>query len=138
MDGSCNMSFTLHDPVFPIYVFPDKSADTIVSTFINHYLPVHMYPRYILSDNGTEFKNQLMDQVLQQLCINHILFLPYHPPEEWEIGKIPQISKIHIIHSLIFHMQVVSVMFNRNNPVSGSPFKIPFSWLFILKIHSFP
>ena len=43
---------------FPI---PDKSADTIVSTFINHYLSVYMYPRYILLDNGTEFKNQLMD-----------------------------------------------------------------------------
>ena len=47
---------------FPI---PDKSADTIVSTFINQYLPVHMCPRYILSDNGTEFKNNLMDQVVK-------------------------------------------------------------------------
>ena len=45
---------------FPIL---DKSADTIVSTFINHYLPVHMCPRYILSDYGTKFKNLLMDQV---------------------------------------------------------------------------
>ena len=34
---------------FPIL---DKSADTIVSTFISHYLPVHMCPRYILSDSG--------------------------------------------------------------------------------------
>ena len=49
---------------FPI---PDKSVDTIVSTIINQYRPVHMCPRYILSDNGTEFKNHLMDQVLQQL-----------------------------------------------------------------------
>ena len=31
--------------VFPI---PDKSANTIVSTFINKYLPVHMCLRYIL------------------------------------------------------------------------------------------
>ena len=36
---------------FPI---PDKSTDTIVATLINHYLPVHMFPRYILSDNVTE------------------------------------------------------------------------------------
>ena len=35
---------------FPI---PDKSADTTVSTFINQYLPLHMCPRYILSDKGT-------------------------------------------------------------------------------------
>ena len=48
---------------FPIL---DKSMDTIVSTFINTYLPVHMCPRYILSDNGTEFKNNLMDQVWKQ------------------------------------------------------------------------
>ena len=61
---------------FPI---PDKSADTIVSTFINQYLLVHMCPRYVLSDNGTEFQNQLMDQVLQQLGIDHIFSAPYHP-----------------------------------------------------------
>ena len=47
---------------FPI---PNKSTDTIVTTLINHYLPVHMCSRYILSDNGMEFKNNLMDQVLQ-------------------------------------------------------------------------
>ena len=46
---------------FPI---PDKSVDTIVSTFITQYLPVHMCPRFKLSNNGTEFKNHLMDQVL--------------------------------------------------------------------------
>ena len=54
---------------FPI---PEKSADTIVATLINEYLPVHMGPRYILSDNGTEFKNGLMDQFLQQLGIDRI------------------------------------------------------------------
>ena len=60
---------------FPI---PEKSADTIVTTFINEYLPVHMCPWYILSDNGTEFKNSLMDQVLQQLGIDRIFSAPYH------------------------------------------------------------
>ena len=38
---------------FPI---PDKTADTIVSTFINEHLPVHMCPQYILTDNGMESK----------------------------------------------------------------------------------
>ena len=61
---------------FPI---PDKSADTRVSTFINHYLPVHMCPRYILSDYDIEFKNHLMDQVLQQPGIDCIFSAPYHP-----------------------------------------------------------
>ena len=61
---------------FPI---ADKTVDTIVSTFINDYLPVHMCPRYILLYNGTEFKNSLMDQVLQQLGIDRIFLAPYHP-----------------------------------------------------------
>ena len=61
---------------FPI---PDKSADTIVSRFIKEYLPVHMYPQYTLSDNGTEFINSLMDQVLQQLGTDRIFSAPYHP-----------------------------------------------------------
>ena len=34
------------------YPISDKTADTIVSTFINEYLPVHMCPQYTLSVNG--------------------------------------------------------------------------------------
>ena len=54
------------------FLMPDKSADPIISIYINLYLPVHMCPMYILSDNGIEFKNQLMDQVLHQLDTYHI------------------------------------------------------------------
>ena len=73
--------------MFPI---PDKSADIIVSTFINKYLPVHMCTQYILSDNGTEFKNSLMDQVLQQLRIDRIFLAPYHPQSN---GKLEVFHK---------------------------------------------
>ena len=72
---------------FPI---PNKSTDTILTTLINHYLPVHMCPRYILSDNSTEFKNNLMDQVLQQLGIDQIFSAPYHPQSN---GKLEVFHK---------------------------------------------
>ena len=68
----------------------DSSADNIMSTFINHHLPVHMCPSYILSDNGTEFKNQLVDQVLQQLSIDCIFSAPYHPQSN---GKLEVFNK---------------------------------------------
>ena len=61
---------------FPI---PDKSAYIIVATFVKEYLPVHMCLQYMLSDNGTEFKNSLMDQVLQQLGIDRIFLLHTTP-----------------------------------------------------------
>ena len=53
------------------------------------YLPVHMCPRYILSDNGTEFKNSLLDQVLQQLGIDRIFSAPYHPQSNGKLGNLP-------------------------------------------------
>ena len=62
----------------------------IVATFINEYLPVHMCPCYILSDNGTEFKNSIMDQVLQQLGIDRIFSAPYHPQSN---GKLEVFHK---------------------------------------------
>ena len=72
---------------FPI---PGKSVDAIVTTLINEYLPVHMCPRYILSHNGMEFKNSLMDQVLQQLGIDRIFSAPYHPQSN---GKLKVFHK---------------------------------------------
>ena len=49
-----------------------------------------MCPQYILSDNGTEFKNSLMDQVLQQLRIDRIFSAPYHPQSN---GKLEVFHK---------------------------------------------
>ena len=49
-----------------------------------------MCPRYILSDNGTEFKNNLMDQVLKQLGIKRIFSTPYHPQSN---GKLEVFHK---------------------------------------------
>ena len=95
----CNMSksgnkhiLTIIDPLtgwpeaFPI---PDKTTDTIVSTFINEYLPVHTCPPYILSDNRMEVKNSLMDKVLQ-LGIDRIFSAPYHPQNN---GKLEVFHK---------------------------------------------
>ena len=61
--------------VFPI---PNKKADTIVHVFINTYLPIHMCPCFILSDNGTELKNQHIDTIPQQLDIDCIFSTSYH------------------------------------------------------------
>ena len=72
------------------FLIPDKSADTMFFTFISQYLPVHMCHRYILSDNGMEFKNNLMDQVLKQLHIKRVFSAPYHP---WSNGKLEVFHK---------------------------------------------
>ena len=47
---------------FPIQ---DKKADTSVHVQVNNYLPIYRCPYVKLSNNRTEFKNQLMDNALQ-------------------------------------------------------------------------
>ena len=47
-------------------------------------------PRYILLDNGTEFKNQLMDKLLQQLGIECIFSTSYDPQSN---GKLEVFHK---------------------------------------------
>ena len=72
---------------FPI---PDKKAGTIVHIFINNYQPIQMCPCFILSDKGTEFKNRVMDNVLEQFFINHLFSAPYHPQSN---GKLEVFHK---------------------------------------------
>ena len=60
---------------FPI---PDKKADTIV-LFLSTIISPSTCPRFMLSNNGTEFKNQLVDDVLKQHGINCIFSTSYHP-----------------------------------------------------------
>ena len=73
--------------VIPI---PNKSADTITKAFIRHYLLRHMCPWFILSDNGTEFKNQIFDKVTKDLGIERIFSAPYHPQSN---GKLETFHK---------------------------------------------
>ena len=81
------------------FLIPDRSADTIVSTFINNYLPVHVCPRYILSDNGMEFKNQLMDQGFQQLGIDNTFSAPYHPQSNGKMEVLHKYLNLHLKNS---------------------------------------
>ena len=68
----------------------NKSTDTITKAFIRHYIPRHMCPRFILPDNGTEFKNQIFDKVTKDLGIERIFFAQYHPQSN---GKLETFHK---------------------------------------------
>ena len=78
---------------------PNKSADTITKAFIRHYLLRHLCPQFILSDNGTEFKNQTFDRVTINLGIERIFSAPYHPqsngkPETFHKFLKPTLKKM--------------------------------------------
>ena len=72
------------------FLTPEEKENTILHVFVNNYLPIYTCPHFILSDNGTEFKKQLMDNILQQLGINCIFSAPYHPQSN---GKLKVFHK---------------------------------------------
>ena len=92
------------------FLIPDNSMDTIVSTFRNHYLAVHMCPRYILSENGTGFKNKLMEQVLQQHGIDHIFSASYHPQSN---------GKLEVFHK---HLKSTLKKLCKKDPANGDKY----------------
>ena len=71
---------------------PNKSADTITKAFIRHYLPRYLCPRFMLSDNSTEFKNQTFDRFTKDLGIERIFSAPYHPQSN---------GKLEIFHKFL-------------------------------------
>ena len=65
---------------------PDKSAKTVVYAYLKEVYNNFGGSRKILSDNGTEFKNQLFKAVSQELEIDYKVYSPpYHPPSNGRI-----------------------------------------------------
>ena len=77
--------------VIPI---PNKSADTITKAFVRHYFPRHLCPQFILSDNGTELKNQIFNKVTKDLDIERVLSAPYHPQSNGKLETFHKFLKL--------------------------------------------
>ena len=72
----------------------DKSAETIVKSYMKEVYSKCGGSRKILSDNGTEFKNKLFEQVTQDLGIEHKVYSPpYHPASNGRIEGLNSFLK---------------------------------------------
>ncbi len=57
----------------------NKSADHVARSFITHFYTHEGSVVWILTDNGTEFKNKLFCEVAKMLDFDHVFTSPYHP-----------------------------------------------------------
>ena len=59
----------------------DKLAPVMVQAYLNNVHHLFGPSRKILSNNGSEFKNQLFETIAQELGIEHKVYSPpFHPP----------------------------------------------------------
>ena len=56
-----------------------KSTDDVIHAYVENILPQIGPSRFILTDNGTEFKNDTMGNVLNRLNMEHRFTMVYFP-----------------------------------------------------------
>ncbi len=56
----------------------DKPAKSVAHTLITHLISPFFTPRMLLSDNGTEFRHQLLEEICKQYGIKQRFTVSYH------------------------------------------------------------
>ena len=73
---ACVDNFSRYTELIPL---PDKKAETIAKAFTEHVILKHNTPVEILSDNGSEFINSIMQSLCNIFNVKHVRILPYRP-----------------------------------------------------------
>ena len=74
----------------------DKTAQTIANILLSEIFPRYGMCRHLVSDNGTEYANTVMTDLLSQFNIKHIKITPYNAKAN---GKIERFHRI--MHDLL-------------------------------------
>ena len=83
----------------------DQSAPIMVQAYLKNVHHLFGPSRKILSDNGSEFKNNLFNTIAQELAIEHKVYLPpFHPQSNSQIEGFHVFLKVclakHVSHEL--------------------------------------
>jgi transposase InsO family protein len=114
---------------------PDCSAQTTAQAIFNEYICRYGVPLSILSDQGTHFRNQLMDSMAKLIGYNHIFSTVYHPQsngmvERFNATFVPQLAKLHDRESNNWDEYLSPVVFAYNTGIHStteySPYQLQF------------
>ena len=73
-----------------------KMADEVSKAYIKENLPKTSCPKFILQENGTEFKNEQLISVFDSLGIKCIYSNPYYPKGNGRIENVHNFLKCTI------------------------------------------
>lgn len=57
----------------------NKEATTVAEALVKSVVSVHGAPRQIVTDNGSEFVNKVLEELCKTLKVSHTTTTPYHP-----------------------------------------------------------
>ena len=131
------------------YVFciplKSKQANKVLQAYIDNVYAKFGGSLKILSDNGTEFKNKLFEQVAKELGIKHKIYTaPYHPSSNGRIEGFHNFLKACIAKHVSSQLEWTSVIplackaynFLPNEHSKESPFFLMFGRDAVLPLNS--
>ena len=69
------------------FAVPDKKAQTVAGLLLTKIIPRFGTPLELVSDNGPENDNEIMQQTVESLNIKHIVTSPYHPQSNAKVER---------------------------------------------------
>jgi hypothetical protein len=114
---------------------PNNTAETTAEALFNQYFCIYAIPAVILSDQGSHFRNQLMQNITHLIGFNMIHSTPYHPQtngvvERFNATFIPQISKLQDSQHNNWDEYLQAVVFAYNTGIHKSTRYSPYELLF--------
>ena len=114
---------------------PNCTAETTAQTLFNDYFCKYGIPLTIISDQGSHFQNQLMQNIQKLIGYNHIYSTPYHPQtngivERFNSSFIPQISKLQDTEDNNWDEYLQAVVFAYNSGVHKTTKYSPYELLY--------
>ena len=72
------------------YKVKDKRANTIAKCLYDNCFRHYGFPQHLLSDQGTEFCNSILNEMYIYLNIKKLCTLPYHPQTNGTVERVHQ------------------------------------------------
>lgn len=114
---------------------PNCTAETTAQTLFNDYFCKYGIPSVILSDQGSHFRNSLMENIKILIGYNHIYSTPYHPQtngivERFNATFVPQIAKLQDDQHNNWDEYLQAVVFAYNTGIHKSTQYSPYELLY--------
>ena len=118
-----------------VVAIPDKSAVTVARALIERVILIHGPPKYLLSDQGGEFDNQLLIEIAEKFDFRKIFTTPYRPQSDGLVERFNR-TLLRLLRCFVDESHanwddvLPYVLFAYNTAVSSTTKETPFTLVY--------
>lgn len=114
---------------------PNCTAKTVAQILIDRFILIHGIPERLITDNGTHFKNSLLDTITKTLNIPHAFSASYHPQSNGQVERFnatfaTQLAKYCNSDQTDWDLYLPSIVYAYNTSVHSTTQLTPYELAF--------